>query len=228
MNLETQAPSLVASLVGVTRSFPTVLAVKDVTLTIRRGDYLSIMGPSGSGKSTLLNILGLLDRPTIGTYSLDGFATDELSERDRALLRGTRLGFVFQAYHLLPRLTVADNVMLGMAYSGLPKIERLGRAEQALVQVGIDHRSNFYPRTLSGGERQRVAIARAIAGGPTILLADEPTGNLDSRSASGVMRVLDELHEQGLTLIVVTHDQMVGDRASTIHVMRDGRLVDQV
>jgi putative ABC transport system ATP-binding protein len=218
------APSPAAVLAGVSRSFATVHAVIDVNLTVGRGDYLSIMGPSGSGKSTLLNLLGLLDRPTTGRYELDGFDAESLSERKRTLLRGTRLGFVFQAFHLLPRLSVLGNVMLGMAYSGLPRTERRERAEDALTRVRVEHRARFYPLTLSGGERQRVAIARAIAGGPTILLADEPTGNLDSSTASDIMDVLDDLHHQGLTLVVVTHAPAVGNRADRIFTMSDGHL----
>jgi len=214
----------VAALTSVTRSFSSVLAVKNATLTIERGDYVSIMGPSGSGKSTLLNILGLLDRPNKGRYELDGIDTNPLSDAERALVRGTRLGFVFQAFHLLPRLTVLENVMLGMAYSGLPKGDRLELAEEALSRVSLDHRSSSDPRTLSGGERQRVAIARAITGKPTMLLADEPTGNLDGSTTEGIMDVFDKLCEQGLTIIVVTHDLVVGSRASRLLTMHDGRV----
>lgn len=215
---------VVADLTSITRSFSSVFAVNNATLKIGYGDYISIMGPSGSGKSTLLNILGLLDRPNVGRYELDGIDTAPLSDAERALVRGTRLGFVFQAFHLLPRLTVLENVMLGMTYSGIPKSQRHELAEQALIRVSIDHRSEFDPRTLSGGERQRVAIARAIAGKPTILLADEPTGNLDTSTASGIMELFDELHKQGLTIIVVTHDPAVGNRASRLLNMRDGHL----
>jgi len=214
----------VAVLTGVSRSFGAVRAVIDVDLTVGRGDYVSIMGPSGSGKSTLLNLLGLLDRPTAGLYELDGFDAGSLPERKRTRLRGTRLGFVFQAFHLLPRLTVFDNVMLGMAYSGLPRGERRERATDALARVRLEHRAKFYPRTLSGGERQRAAIARAVAGGPAILLADEPTGNLDTATASDVMDVFDDLHRQGLTLVVVTHDPAVGNRADRVLTMSDGQV----
>jgi len=213
-----------AVLTGVTRSFPPVVALRDVSLTVDRGDYISIMGPSGSGKSTLLNILGLLDRPTGGEYELDGISTTGLSEKQRAVVRGTRIGFVFQAFHLLPNLTTVTNVMLGMGYSGIPRAGRRALADQALMRIGIGHRAQYYPRTLSGGERQRVAIARAMVGEPEILLADEPTGNLDESSAADIMEVFDSLNEQGLTIIVVTHNIMVADCAHKRLVMRDGRL----
>ncbi|MDR1295619.1 MAG: ABC transporter ATP-binding protein [Bifidobacteriaceae bacterium] len=213
-----------AALVRVSRSFPSVLALEEVTLTVANGDFVSIMGPSGSGKSTLLNILGLLDRPTAGHYCLGGIDTGKLTERNRSLLRGTMLGFVFQAFHLLQRLSVLENVMLGMAYSGIDRRERIRRAGHALAQVAMSHLAASYPRTLSGGERQRVAIARALAGRPEILLADEPTGNLDGANAAGILEVLSGLNQCGLTIILVTHDPSVAACASKRVAMREGRL----
>jgi putative ABC transport system ATP-binding protein len=206
----------VVELTGLSRSFPgppVVHAVRGVDLVIRRGDYLSIAGPSGSGKSTLLHVLGLLDRPTAGTYRLDGADTATMSERERASWRGRRIGFVFQAFHLLAQRSVAENVELAMVYTGVPRRHRAERARAALERVGLGHRIAFSPATLSGGERQRVAIARALVGGPSLLLADEPTGNLDSATASSILDLFDDLHGDGLTLAVVTHDEAVSSRA---------------
>jgi putative ABC transport system ATP-binding protein len=206
----------VVELTGVSRSFPgppAVHAVRDVDLVIRRGDYVSIAGPSGSGKSTLLHVMGLLDRPTAGTYRLDGVDTRAMSERERAGWRGRRIGFVFQAFHLLGPRSVAENVELAMVYTGVPRRLRAERALAALDRVGLGHRVAFSPATLSGGERQRVAIARALVGGPSLLLADEPTGNLDSATAAAILDLFDDLHRDGLTLAVVTHDEAVSRRA---------------
>jgi len=206
----------VVELTGVSRSFPgppAVHAVRDVDLVIRRGDYVSIAGPSGSGKSTLLHVMGLLDRPTAGTYRLDGVDTQAMSERERAGWRGRRIGFVFQAFHLLGPRSVAENVELAMVYTGVPRRLRAERALAALDRVGLDHRVAFSPATLSGGERQRVAIARALVGGPSLLLADEPTGNLDSATAAAILDLFDDLHRDGRTLAVVTHDEAVSRRA---------------
>ncbi|MCL1838705.1 MAG: ABC transporter ATP-binding protein [Propionibacteriaceae bacterium] len=217
----------VAQLRHVVRVFagtPPVLAVNDVSLRVEAGDYLAIMGVSGSGKSTLLNLLGLLDRPTSGSYELGGVDSTTLGERQRCQLRGTMLGFVFQSFHLLPDRTVLENVLLGMAYSGVERSMRMRRAQQALAQVSMTHRAGFHPTTLSGGERQRVAIARALAARPKILLADEPTGNLDQNTSDEIMDVIGELRDHGLTLVVVTHDQQVAARADRIVAMRDGRI----
>jgi putative ABC transport system ATP-binding protein len=206
----------VVELTGVSRSFPgppAVHAVRDVDLVIRRGDYVSIAGPSGSGRSTLLHVMGLLDRPTAGTYRLDGVDTQAMSERERAGRRGRRIGFVFQAFHLLGPRSVAENVELAMVYTGVPRRLRAERALAALDRVGLGHRVAFSPATLSGGERQRVAIARALVGGPSLLLADEPTGNLDSATAAAILDLFDDLHRDGLTLAVVTHDEAVSRRA---------------
>ncbi len=201
--------SAVVEMVGVGRSFPgppEVQAVRGVDLTIETGEYLSIVGPSGSGKSTLLHLLGLLDRPSSGMYRLDGVDVSTLSERRRASLRGERIGFVFQAFHLLAHRTVLENVALSMLYSPVGRKERLDRARAALERVGLGHRIDFEPTTLSGGERQRVAIARALVSRPSLLLADEPTGNLDSQNAEAILALFDELHREGLTIAVITHD----------------------
>jgi putative ABC transport system ATP-binding protein len=206
----------VVELVGVSRSFPgppVVHAVRGVDLVIRRGDYVSIAGPSGSGKSTLLHVMGLLDRPTAGTYRLDGVDTRAMPEGERAAWRGRRIGFVFQAFHLLGQRSVAENVELAMTYTGVPRGRRAERALAALDRVGLGHRVAFSPATLSGGERQRVAIARALVGGPSLLLADEPTGNLDSATAASILDLFGDLHRDGLTLAVVTHDEAVSRRA---------------
>lgn len=206
----------VVEFVDVARSFPgppTVHALRASNLTIRSGEYLSIVGPSGSGKSTMLNLLGLLDRPTSGDYFLDGANTNVLSEDERAHLRGSSIGFVFQSFHLLPNRTVLDNVLLGTMYSGLPRAEREPRALAALDRVNLSHRLDFLPGNLSGGERQRVAVARAVVTSPRILLADEPTGNLDVLNSHEVMDLFDELHSEGLTLVVITHDTAVAARA---------------
>ncbi|WP_298459090.1 ABC transporter ATP-binding protein [uncultured Cellulomonas sp.] len=212
---------------GVARSFPgdpPVQALRHADLVVRPGEYVSVVGPSGSGKSTLLHLLGLLDRPTSGEYLLDGLATRELTERDRSALRGGRIGFVFQSFHLLPHRTVLDNVLLATLYSGVPRTERRDRAHAALERVGMSHRLDFLPPVLSGGERQRVAVARAVIASPHVLLADEPTGNLDSVTSGGVLDLFDELHAQGLTLVVITHDATVSARAPRCVRITDGVL----
>ncbi|WGD37110.1 ABC transporter ATP-binding protein [Lysinibacter sp. HNR] len=207
----------VVEFVSVARSFPgppTVHALHATDLIINTGDYLSIVGPSGSGKSTMLNLLGLLDRPTSGDYLLNGELTSTLTEDERAHLRGTTIGFVFQSFHLMPRRSVLDNVILATMYSGLPRSEREPRAVEALERVNLSHRLNFLPGNLSGGERQRVAVARAVVTGPRLLLADEPTGNLDHTNSREVMNLFDELHADGLNLVVITHDTAVAERAA--------------
>jgi len=201
-----------------------VAAISNVDLRIDAGEYLSIVGPSGSGKSTLLHLLGLLDRPTAGTYRLDGVDVDGLTESRRCALRGGRIGFVFQAFHLMPRRSVLDNVTLSMLYQGVPRRDRRARAAATLEQVGLTARMNFLPPLLSGGERQRVAIARALAGSPSLLLADEPTGNLDQANANGVMKLFDDLHAGGLTLAVITHDDEISRRAQRRVRITDGTL----
>jgi putative ABC transport system ATP-binding protein len=210
----------------VTRSFPgppEVQALKGVNLTVPDGDYLSIIGPSGSGKSTMLNLLGLLDRPTVGEYRLGGVLTSTLTEDERAALRARQLGFVFQAFHLMSRRTVLDNVVLPMLYAGTPRAEREPRARAALERVGLGHRMGFLPGRLSGGERQRVAVARAVATRPRVLLADEPTGNLDQTTTGEIMALFEELHADGLTLVLITHDGGVARRARRSIRLTDGR-----
>lgn len=216
---------------GVGRVFPgppRVEAVRDVDLSIAQGEYLSIVGPSGSGKSTLLNLLGLLDRPSHGVYRLDGVDVSTLSERRRTRVRGERIGFVFQAFHLLPHRSVLENVELAMIYQWVPRKERTARAVATLERVGLGHRLDFDPITLSGGERQRVAIARALVAQPSLLLADEPTGNLDSGNAASVLDLFDELHGEGLTLAVITHDDGVSARAQRRVRIVDGVMSDVV
>ncbi len=224
---EREAP--VIELQGLSRTFPgtpPVEALRGVHLRVDRGDYVSIIGPSGSGKSTLLHILGLLDRPTEGDYLLDGLATGSASDEDRAMLRGGRIGFVFQSFHLLPHRTVLDNVLLATLYSGVPRAERRDRALAALDRVGLSHRLDFLPTVMSGGERQRVAVARAVVASPHVLLADEPTGNLDSENSAGVLDLFDELHRDGLTLVVITHDPTVSARARRRIRIADGFLTE--
>jgi len=217
----------VVEMTGVQRVFPgppEVAAIQQVDLVIGSGEYLSIVGPSGSGKSTLLHLLGLLDTPTGGVYRLDGVDTSTLRERRRAVLRGERIGFVFQAFHLLDHRTVLENVALSMLYVGVPRRERMDRARRALDRVGLSHRVDFPTTTLSGGERQRVAIARAIVAEPSLLLADEPTGNLDSASAAAVLDAFDDLSHEGITLAVITHDLAVSARAHRQVHITDGVL----
>ena len=217
----------VVELHGISRAFPSeppVHALRGVDLTVHAGDHIAVVGASGSGKSTLLNVLGLLDRPTAGTYLLDGIDTAELSDRQRAGERGRRIGFVFQAFHLLSHRSVEENVMLAELYRGESRAGRQARAVAALDQVGLGHRIGFLPTRLSGGERQRVAIARAIVGAPSLLLCDEPTGNLDSENTASVLDLFDELRERGLTILVITHDAGVAERARRIVRMVDGEL----
>lgn len=217
----------VMQLSGINRVFagtPPVEALQPTELRIERGDYVSIVGPSGSGKSTLLHIMGLLDRPTDGIYMLDGIDTGALSDAQRTGLRGRKIGFVFQAFHLMQHRSVVENVALAQIYNGSPRKDRLKRAREALEQVGLGHRLDFTPTTLSGGEKQRCAIARALVSAPSILLADEPTGNLDSQTSEQVMALFDELHYDGLTLAVITHDPDVSSRAQRVVRITDGLL----
>jgi putative ABC transport system ATP-binding protein len=219
----------VIELAALTRSFPgdpPVEALHSADLRIERGEYVSIIGPSGSGKSTLLHILGLLDRPTSGEYVLDGVPTGTAPESERSALRGGRIGFVFQAFHLLPHRTVLDNVLLATLYSGVPRAERRDRALEALDRVHLSHRIDFFPTVLSGGERQRVAVARAVVASPRVLLADEPTGNLDTTNSADVLDLFDELHVDGLTLVVITHDPAVSARAQRRVRISDGTLIE--
>jgi len=201
-----------------------VNALDDINLSIAAGEYVSLMGPSGSGKSTLLNMLGLLDRPTTGVYRLENRDTQNLDELERARLRRERIGFVFQSFHLLPRLSASDNVALPLMLAGISAGERQSKVQQALAAVGLSERAHHRPNQLSGGQRQRVAIARATVMRPALLLADEPTGNLDSRSGAEVIELLETLNASGITLIVVTHDPNMGQRAKRKIVLHDGRI----
>ena len=203
-----------------------VAALTGVDLTVASGEYVSIVGPSGSGKSTLLNIVGLLDRPTSGSYLFEGTEVASLDESSRTALRGRRIGFVFQSFHLLSHRSVVENVAMAMLYTGVAARERGDRARAALASVGLDHRADFTPTRLSGGERQRVAIARALVSEPAILLADEPTGNLDSKTSAAILELFDSLRAAGLTIVMITHDSSVAARADRSVSIRDGRLTD--
>ncbi|NIP71733.1 MAG: ABC transporter ATP-binding protein, partial [Gammaproteobacteria bacterium] len=219
----------VIELAGIHRIFPVgdqrVHALNDVNLDVARGEYVSIMGPSGSGKSTLLHIIGLLDRPTAGTYHLDGGDVTALDDERQSDTRRDKIGFVFQFFHLLPRLTAAENVELPMVLAGLPPAERAGRVQQVLEALDLGDRAHHRPEQLSGGQRQRVAIARATVMEPAVLLADEPTGNLDRSSGHEVVELLERLNGRGITLLVVTHDPQIGDRARRCVHMVDGRII---
>jgi len=203
-----------------------VRALDDVSMTIENGDYLSIMGPSGSGKSTLLNVIGLLDRPTSGTYVLDDRETTTLNDDELAHTRAKRIGFIFQSFHLVSRMTAFENVELPLVLAGIAPAERKPRVAKLLEDLSLTDRSHHRPDQLSGGQRQRVAIARAMVMQPTVLLADEPTGNLDHASGTEVLAAIEQLNVRGITLIVVTHDNEVGDRARRHIRMRDGKVVD--
>jgi len=201
-----------------------VEALRGVSFTLQPGEYLSIMGPSGCGKSTLLNVLGCLDRPTAGRYLLGGQDVSRLDDDALSTIRGTRLGFVFQSYNLIPQLTVVENIEVPLFYQGWPEETSRARARQMAERVGLGHRLEHRPYELSGGQQQRVAIARALVNDPLVILADEPTGNLDSVSGREVLDLFDELHAQGKTLILVTHDPTVAERADRILRLRDGRV----
>ena len=202
----------------------TVNALAGLNLHIDSGEYVAVMGPSGSGKSTLLNLLGLLDRPNAGTYRLEGRDVTTLSPDEQATVRSTRIGFVFQSFHLVPRLSAAENIALPMMLAGIAPAERQRRVARALSDFGLDNRADHKPDQLSGGQRQRVAIARATIMQPALILADEPTGNLDRHTGEEVVNLLEGLNASGVTLVVVTHDQTMGARAGRRIVMEDGRL----
>ncbi|MEW2413409.1 ABC transporter ATP-binding protein [Streptomyces sp. NPDC046866] len=203
---------------------PPVAALLPCELTVERGEFITVVGPSGSGKSTFLNVAGLLDAPTAGRYLLDGIDTAALPDRERTALRGRRIGFVFQSFHLLPHRSALENATLAMLYTEVPRAERLARARAALDRVGLGHRADALPGRPSGGERQRVAIARALVSEPSLLLCDEPTGNLDSANAGSVLALLDELHAVGMTVLVITHDPAVAARGRRTLSLRDGRV----
>jgi putative ABC transport system ATP-binding protein len=201
-----------------------VLALRGLTLTIRRNEYVAIMGPSGSGKSTLMNLIGCLDTPSGGTYWLSGQEVSRLSDDALARVRNKEIGFVFQTFNLLPRATALHNVELPLVYAGVSARERRERAVRALTRVGLEQRMTHKPNELSGGQRQRVAIARALVNEPALLLADEPTGNLDSTTSEEIMKVFAELHAQGQTIVVVTHEPSIAEHAERVVVLRDGLL----
>ena len=203
-----------------------VHALDHVDLSIAPGEYISIMGPSGSGKSTLLNMLGLLDRPTAGSYWLDGADVSSLDDNTLAEQRQKHIGFVFQSFHLIPRLSALENVELPLLLAGAPVAARRDRAREILASVGLGSRHDHRPDQLSGGERQRVAIGRAIVMKPKVLLADEPTGNLDSHSSEDVIELIESLNRDGISLLIVTHDPEVGNRAQRHLSMRDGKIID--
>ena len=223
-------PPSVIQLENLTKVFQTdeieTRALAGVSLEIKKGEYVSIAGPSGCGKSTLLAILGLLDSPTEGTYLLNGAAVHDLSLKERARIRNREIGFIFQSFNLIGDLSVEENIELPLTYRGMLPDERRGRVAEALEKVGMSHRAKHLPAQLSGGQQQRVAVARALAGYPAVLLADEPTGNLDSKNGEAVMELLRDLHRGGATIVMVTHDARFTRFAErTIHIL-DGRVVD--
>lgn len=211
---------------GITRNFPlgneVVKVLKGIDLTINKGEYVALMGPSGSGKSTLMNLLGCLDTPTGGTYILNGKDVSKMSDNELAEIRNKEIGFVFQTFNLLPRTTALDNVALPMVYAGYKKPERNERASQVLTQVGLEDRMDHKPNQLSGGQRQRVAVARALVNHPSIILADEPTGNLDSKTSVEIMKLFNEIHANGNTVILVTHEEDIAAYAHRVIRLRDG------
>ncbi len=201
-----------------------VRVLKNICMTVEKGDYLAIMGPSGSGKTTLMNIIGCLDVPTSGTYELDGKNLKDLSDDDLADIRNRHIGFVFQHFHLLPKMTALDNVALPLLYADVPLKERRERAAEALKSVGLGERMDFYPNQLSGGQCQRVAIARAMVGKPDLLLADEPTGALDTKSGDQIMRIFRQLSSDGMTIVMITHEPAIADCADKTYRILDGEL----
>ncbi len=202
----------------------TVPALKDVSFSVAEGEYLAIMGPSGSGKSTLMNIMGLLDKPTAGEYELAGENTLLLNEKQLAAMRNQKIGFVFQRFHLLPSDTALQNVMLPLTYAGVPAAKRKEMASEALEKVGLSDRMDFKPNQLSGGQSQRVAIARAIVTKPAILFADEPTGSLDSENGAQIMELFRMLHEEGVTIVMITHEREIAEHAERILYIYDGKI----
>ncbi len=201
-------------------------ALKSVSLTINKGEFVALMGPSGSGKSTLMNILGCLDTPTKGQYILNGTNVSQMTENQLANVRNKEIGFVFQTFNLLPRSSAKDNVALPLVYAGVNKKERDSRATEALINVGLEHRMEHKPNELSGGQRQRVAVARALINNPSIILADEPTGNLDTKTSIEIMALLENIHAKGNTIILVTHEEDIARHAHRIVRMRDGLIED--
>ena len=217
-------------LTGITKHYrmgdEEVRALDGVDLHVARNEYVALIGPSGSGKSTLMNLIGCLDTPTTGRYVLNGRDTSDMDDSELATVRNLEIGFVFQSFHLLPRLTVLDNVCQPLVYRGIPRAERQKMAGHALAQVGLGNRMGHRPNQLSGGQRQRVAVARALVGRPAILLADEPTGNLDSRTSAEIMALFDELHRDGQTVVVVTHEPDIAAHCRRTIRLADGRIVE--
>jgi len=205
-----------------------VYALRGVDVSISENDYVALMGPSGSGKSTLMNLLGCLDTPTAGDYLLDGINVSTMTDSELAEVRNRKIGFVFQTFNLLPRLTALDNVALPLVYSGMSKADREARAVEVLTQVGLGDRVDHKPNELSGGQRQRVAIARALVNDPSIILADEPTGNLDTKTSIEIMAIFEEIHKQGNTVILVTHEPDIAEHAHRIVRLRDGQVESDV
>lgn len=204
-----------------------VQALKNINLEIKENEFVAVVGPSGSGKSTLMNIMGCLDTPTRGRYLLDGIDVGTMDEDELAEIRNKKIGFVFQSFNLLPQLTALENVELPLIYRRMPSRERIERAVQALEMVGLKDRLDHRPSELSGGQQQRVSIARAIAGAPSIILADEPTGNLDSNSGVEILKIFKDLHKNGTTLIIITHDMGIAEKAPRRFVIKDGRIIKE-
>ena len=227
---ECEATMKALEMIDITKSYVmgdnVVHALRNISLVIEKGEWISIMGPSGSGKSTMMNILGCLDRPTSGKYLLDGAEVEKLTDDQLALERNKKIGFVFQNFNLLPRMDALNNVALPLIYSGVPREERLKKAAEVLTRVGLGERLDHRPNELSGGQKQRVAIARALINDPTIILADEPTGNLDSRSGEEIMSMLGELHKQGRTIVLVTHEADIAEFARRVVVIKDGEIIE--
>lgn len=219
----------VIDLTGIHKYYPmgegSIHALKNINLSIIKGEFLSIMGPSGSGKSTLMNVIGLLDQPDKGSYFINGDSVASLDDDTRSEIRNRTIGFIFQNFNLLSRVSALRNVMLPLTYQSLSLIERTNLAKLALEKVGLEERIHHHPNQLSGGERQRVAIARALVGSPTVILADEPTGNLDSKTGSQIMKILTTLSDEGQTVILVTHDDEIAAAAERIVIMRDGEII---
>ncbi|MDH7480288.1 MAG: ABC transporter ATP-binding protein [Syntrophomonadaceae bacterium] len=205
-----------------------VCALRNVNLTVAQGEFIAIVGPSGSGKSTLINMLGCLDTPTSGTYELDGRPVQQLNDDELAEIRNAKVGFIFQGFNLLPKLTALENVELPLVYRGVGVKERREQALEALARVGLSDRVEHRPTELSGGQQQRVAIARALAGNPSLILADEPTGNLDTKSGAEILELLKQLHQSGNTVIIITHDPGIAKQAQRILTIRDGEIVEEV
>lgn len=201
-----------------------VHALRGISLTVRKNEYIAVMGPSGSGKSTLMNIIGCLDTPTTGMYLFNGINVSDMDDNQLARIRNKEIGFVFQTFNLIPRANALHNVELPLIYANVPKSERRERAKQALINVGLGDRVNHKPNELSGGQRQRVAIARALINNPSIILADEPTGNLDSKTGEEIMQLFEELHKSGNTIILVTHEEYIAEHAKRIIRIRDGMI----